>query len=150
YDELLRKIYTSVKPADIVKKRTILAALDNDAMADNRPLWSLISRSIDQTLLSRVAEEHQKGRILLVWTTNLDARQPVIWNMVTTAAGGVPAALVLGRTLLLASAAIPGPFPPSGVRVGVEGQPYEEMHVAGGASAQFFLSPPSLREVARS
>src|SRR5262245_57352421 len=53
YDDLLRKIYTSVTPADIVKKRTILAAVNNDAMADNPPLWSLISRSIDHTVLSR-------------------------------------------------------------------------------------------------
>ena len=68
YDELLRKIYTSVKPADILKRRTVLAAINNDAMADNRPLWSLISRSVDQRLLSRVAGEHQKGRILLFGT----------------------------------------------------------------------------------
>jgi len=150
YDELLRKIYTAVKPADIMKKRTILAAVNNDAMADNRPLSSLISRSIDQTLLSRVAEEHQKGRILLVGTTNLDARHPVIWNMGTIAASGDPKAPDLWRTILLASAAVPGALPPSMVRVDVDGQPYEEMHVDGGASAQVFLYPPSMRGVARS
>ena len=150
YDEALRKIYTSVKTADIVKKRTILAAVNNDAMADNRPLWSLISRSIDESLLSRVAEEHQKGRILLVGTTNLDARQPVIWNMGRIAASGDPQALDLWRTILLASAAIPGALPPSMVRVDVDGEPYDEMHVDGGASAQVFVYPPSLREVTRS
>jgi predicted acylesterase/phospholipase RssA len=150
YDELLRKIYTSVKLSDIMKKRTILAAVNNDAMADNSPLWSLISRSIDQTLLSRVAEEHQKGRILVVGTTNLDARQPVIWNMGAIAASGDPKALDLWRTILLASAAIPGALPPSMVRVEVDGEPYEEMHVDGGASAQVFLYPPSMREVTRS
>ena len=150
YDELLRKIYTAVKPADIMKKRTILAAVNNDAVADNRPLSSLISRSIDQTLLSRVAEEHQKGRILLVGTTNLDARHPVIWNMGTIAASGDPKAPDLWRTILLASAAVPGALPPSMVRVDVDGQPYEEMHVDGGASAQVFLYPPSMRGVARS
>jgi len=150
YDELLRKIYTSVTPADIAKKRTILAAVNNDAMADNRPLWSLICRSVDATLLSRVAEEHHKGRILLVGTTNLDARQPVIWNMGTIAASGHPKALDLWRAILLASAAVPGALPPSMVRVEVDGQPYEEMHVDGGASAQVFLYPPSMREVTRS
>jgi len=150
YDEALRKIYTSVKTADIVKKRTILAAVNNDAMADNRPLWSLISRWVDETLLSRVAEEHRKGRLLLVGTTNLDARQPVIWNMGTIAASGDPQALDLWRTILLASAAIPGALPPSMVRVDVNGEPYEEMHVDGGASAQVFVYPPSLREVTRS
>jgi predicted acylesterase/phospholipase RssA len=150
YDEPLRKIYTSVKTADIVKRRTILAAVNNDAMADNRPLWSLISRWVDETLLSRVAEEHRKGRLLLVGTTNLDARQPVIWNMGTIAASGDPQALDLWRTILLASAAIPGALPPSMVRVDVNGEPYEEMHVDGGASAQVFVYPPSMREVTRS
>ena len=149
YDGLLRQIYTTVTPADIAEKRTILAAINNDAMADNRPLWNLISRSIDQAMLSRIAEEHRKGRILLVGTTNLDARQPVIWNIGKIAASGDPRALELCRSILLASAAVPGAFPPSMVRVEVDGRVYEEMHVDGGASAQVFLYPPSMRSTAR-
>ena len=149
FDELLRKIYTSVKPADIAKKRNILAAVDNDGMADNRPLGGLISRSIGEALLARIAEEHRKGRILLIGTTNLDARQPVIWNMGKIAASGHPKALDLCRSILLASAALPGAFPPSMIRVDVDGTPYEEMHVDGGASAQTFLYPPSMVGVAK-
>jgi hypothetical protein len=149
YDGLLRKIYTSVTPADILEKRNIMAAVTNDGMADNRPLWDLISRSIDEALLSRIAEEHRKGRILLISTTNLDARQPVIWNMGKIAASGDPKALDLCRAILLASAALPGVLPPSMIRVEVDGTPYEEMHVDGGASAQAFLYPPSMAEVAR-
>ena len=149
YDGLLRKIYTSVTPADIMEKRSLMAAITNDAMADNRPLWDLISSSIDEALLVRIAEEHRKGRILLVGTTNLDARQPVIWNMGNIAASGDPKALDLCRAILLASAALPGAFPPSMIRVEVDGTPYEEMHVDGGASAQAFLYPPSMPGVAR-
>jgi len=148
YDELLRKIYTSVTLADIAEKRTILAAVNNDAMADNRPLAGLISKSIVQTMLSKIAEEHQNGRILLILTTNLDAREPVIWNMGKIAASGHPKALELCWSILLASAAIPGAFPPSMIPVEVDGRPYEEMHVDGGASAQVFLYPPRVREVA--
>ena len=150
YDGLLRKIYTSVGPADIAEKRNILAAVNHDAMADNRPLRSLISRSIDQTMISRIAEEHRKGRILLVGTTNLDARQPVIWNIGKIAASGDPKALELFQSILLASAAIPGAFPPSMIQVEVDGKVYEEMHVDGGASAQVFLYPPSMRATAQS
>src|SRR5262249_22871867 len=86
--------------------------------------------------------EEQKGGLLLVGTTNLDARQPVIWNMGEIAASGTPGALDLFRNILLASAAIPGAFPPTMIRVEVDGTPYEEMHVDGGASAQVFLYPP--------
>ena len=48
------------------------------------------------------------------------------------------------RRVLLASAAIPGAFPPSMIDVTVNGVAYQEMHVDGGAFAQVFLYPPSL------
>jgi predicted acylesterase/phospholipase RssA len=150
YDDVLRQVYTSVKPTDIAERRSFLAAIDNDGMADNLPLWGLISKFIDQKFLEKVAAEHAKGRSLLIGTTNLDARQPVIWNMGVIASSGAPGALNLFRRILLASAAIPGAFPPSMFPVEVDGKPYEEMHVDGGASAQVFLYPPSLRSVAAS
>jgi len=148
YDRVLRAVYTSLGPSDIAQKRNILAAIINDGMADNRPLWGQISRYIDETLMKKVAEAHERGRILLVGTTNLDARQPIIWNMGKIAASGAPGALDLFRSILLASAAIPGAFPPTMFRVEVDGTPYEEMHVDGGASAQVFIYPPRMRSVA--
>ena len=51
------------------------------------------------------------------------------------------------RRFLLASAAIPGAFPPSMFDVTIDGQPYQEMHVDGGAFAQAFLYPPSVMAV---
>jgi predicted acylesterase/phospholipase RssA len=147
---VLRNVFTSVGPSDIARKRSLLAAINNDGMADNRPLWEQISRYADESLLEKVGDEHAKGRILLVGTTNLDACQPVVWNMGKIAASGAPGALDLFRTILLASAAIPGAFPPTMIRVEVDGEIYEEMHVDGGASAQVFLYPPSLRGVAAS
>jgi hypothetical protein len=80
----------------------------------------------------------------LIATTDLDARQPVVWNMGNIAESGAPGALNLFRSILLASAAIPGAFPPAMIRVEADGQAYDEMHVDGGASAQVFLYPPSL------
>jgi predicted acylesterase/phospholipase RssA len=150
YDHVLRSVFTSVGPSDVARKRSLLAAINNDAMADNRPLWEQISRHADEGLLKKIAEEHAKGRILLVGTTNLDARQPVVWNMGKIATSDAPGALDLFRTILLASAAIPGAFPPAMIRVEADGETYEEMHVDGGASAQVFLYPPSMRGVAAS
>ena len=148
YDKVLRTVYTSLGPSDVAQKRNILAAIINDAMADNRPLWGQIAHYVDEALMKKIAEEHEKGRILLVGTTNLDARQPIIWNMGKIAASGAPGALDLFRSILLASAAIPGAFPPTMIRVEVDGTPYEEMHVDGGASAQVFIYPPRMRSVA--
>ena len=148
YDEVLKDTYTSVTPDDIAVPRMILAAIENDGMADNRPLWGLISEYVDQKLLDRIAQEYAKGRLLLVGTTDLDARQPVIWNMGAIASAGTPESLDLFREILLASAAIPGAFPPSMIRVEVDGKPYQEMHVDGGASAHVFLYPPGLKRAA--
>jgi predicted acylesterase/phospholipase RssA len=147
YDPILKEVYTSISPEDVLSPRSIIAAIENDGMADNSPLWTLISEQIDQALLDRIAEEHNKGRILLVGTTDLDARQPVVWNMGNIAASGAPNALDLFRQILLASAAIPGAFPPTMFPVEVDGREYQEMHVDGGASAQVFMYPPRLREV---
>jgi predicted acylesterase/phospholipase RssA len=68
----------------------------------------------------------------------------VIWNITKIAAHGGPEALHLVRQILVASAAIPGAFPPMMIDVTVDGQAYQEMHVDGGASAQVFVYPPSL------
>jgi predicted acylesterase/phospholipase RssA len=56
-----------------------------------------------------------------------------------------PRALDLFRTVMVTSAAIPGAFPPTMIDVEADGKAYQEMHVDGGAMAQVFLYPPSLR-----
>ena len=58
-------------------------------------------------------------------------------------------ALELFRRILLASAAIPGEFPPVMFDVEVDSQPYQEMHVDGGAMRQLFLYPANLRAAAK-
>ena len=45
---------------------------------------------------------------------------------------------------MIASASIPGAFPPVMFDVELDGKPYQEMHVDGGAMAQVFLYPPRL------
>ncbi|HEX7236812.1 MAG TPA: patatin-like phospholipase family protein [Gammaproteobacteria bacterium] len=148
YDKVLEEVYTTIAPTDVASPRSMIAAIDNDGMASNEPLWALISKHVDERLLAAVAAEHEKGRILLVATTDLDARQPVVWNMGNIAASGSGNALELFRSILLASAAIPGAFPPSMVTVEADGKRYQEMHVDGGASAQVFLYPPSMSQAA--
>lgn len=146
-DDTLRSVYTGIGPSNILKKRNLLAALTSDGMADNNPLYELISRHVNAEFLARVAKEYnEKGRLLLIGTTNLDARRPVIWNMGAIASSKDPRALELFRRIMLASAAIPGAFPPVMIDVEVNGKPHQEMHVDGGAQAQVFLYPPRLFE----
>jgi predicted patatin/cPLA2 family phospholipase len=145
YDEKLREVYTSITAEDVLESRGLLVgAFFDDAMADNAPLRKTVAKYFDQSVLDAIAVEHRKGRILLIGTTNLDARRPVIWNIGKIAASGQPGALELVQKILVASAAIPGAFPPMMIDVDVDGKRYQEMHVDGGASAQVFLYPPGL------
>ncbi len=70
---------------------------------------------------------------------------PVISNIGKLAASNRPGVLHLVQQILIASAAIPGAFPPEMIDVEIEGRTYQEMHVDGGASAQVFVYPPSLQ-----
>lgn len=144
YDPALREAYTTMTADKVFAKRGILAALFDDAMADTAPLAQLIAAFADQKMLDAIAREYGKGRLLFVSTTDLDVQRPVIWNIGAIAASGHPGALELFRKLLLASAAIPGAFPPVLVDVEIDGKKYQEMHVDGGAVAQLFLYPPSI------
>jgi predicted acylesterase/phospholipase RssA len=141
YDPQLRAVYTDLKASDVLEQRWLGAAVWDDAVADNAPLFRTISRYLDQALLSAIAREYDAGRMLLIASTNLDAQIPVVWNIGAIAKSDDPRAPELVRRILLASAAIPGAFPPAMIDVTVDGQRYQEMHVDGGAFAQAFLYP---------
>ena len=144
YDPQLRAVYTETAPHEILLRRSITAALFNDAMADNEPLFRTISRFVDDRMLAAIAAAYDSGRLLLIASTNIDAQVPVIWNIGAIAKSGHPKAADTIRRILLASAAIPGAFPPSMIDVTMDGKSYQEMHVDGGAVAQTFLYPSAL------
>jgi hypothetical protein len=144
YDPVLRQVYTEVSQRDIFKPRGLLKGFFGDAMADTTPLYQLVSHHVDRPLLDAIAAEYAKGRLLLVATTNLDTLEPVIWNMTAIAASKDPQAPELFRRVLLASASIPGVFPPVMIDIDVDGVRHQEMHVDGGTVAQVFLYPPSI------
>jgi hypothetical protein len=144
YDPQLRAVYTDLTLADIARSRGLIAAVFDDALADTSPLFATISRYLDDAMLAAIAQAHAGGRLLLIATTNLDAQVPVIWNIGAIAGSGHPRALDLIRRILLASAAVPGVFPPVMLDVTVDGQARQEMHVDGGAFVQTFLYPSSV------
>jgi predicted patatin/cPLA2 family phospholipase len=144
YHDKLCSMYTTIKPSDILKSRGLSAAIFSDALADTTPLERLISNYVTEQTLADIAREYQKGRLLLIGTTNLDLQRPIIWNIGAIAASGRPEALDLVRKILRASAAIPGAFPPVMIDVEAAGRHYQEMDVDGGAVAQTFLYPPDL------
>jgi len=144
YDYVLQRVYTQTSQKDIFKKRGLLKGMFGDGMADTRPLAQTISSYVNRQLLDEIAAEYAKGRLLLVGTANLDTMEPVVWNMTAIAARKDPDAITLFSKILLASASIPGAFPPVMIDVNIGGTHYQEMHVDGGTTAQLFLYPPSI------
>jgi hypothetical protein len=145
YDPRLSQMYTTIDQTDIFEKRTFLEGLVSDALADTRPLQSLIAKYVDAHLVERIAEEYRRGRALVIITTDLDAGVPVIWNIGAIAESGRPEAISLISKILLASASVPGLFPPVMFDTMVDGVAHQEMHVDGGASMQTFLYPAALQ-----
>jgi predicted acylesterase/phospholipase RssA len=144
YDPVLKNVSLSIGAKDIIHMRSLLAAVASDGMADATPLAAMIAHYVTPDVLVAISREYAKGRVLLIATTDLDSRQPVVWNMGAIASSKNPRAIDLFRKIMLASASIPGLFPPVMIDVSVNGNLYQEMHVDGGVMAEAFLFPPSL------
>ena len=152
YDARLKEAYTTISDKDIYQAHgpvAILLGLVNlkalPSLADSRPLAHLVAKLIDAQVLQEIAQEHLKGRRLLIGTAQLDAQRLVIWNMGAIAASGHPQALELFRKIMVASASIPAMFPPQYFAVEAGGENFQEMHVDGGTRVQVMLYEAAIR-----
>lgn len=144
WDDELQQVYTDGRTRGLMGWRSI-AGFVAPSLFSSRALRQLIDAHITPEMLRRVATEHAQGRRLLVVTTNLDAAQPVIWDMGVVATIGGERGLSLFRSILLASASLPGIFPPVLIQgVSLEGVIVQEMHVDGGVNLPFLGVPEAL------
>ena len=141
YDPVLQSLYTSGYAESLVKNVNVLNGLFGNALVDSDKLMQLIKRYVDDALIQRVADEHRKGRRLLIATTNLDGQHSEIWNMGAIAVDGSPRAAKLFRQVLAASASVPGLFPPRLIDVAAGDKAFQEMHVDGGTLRQIYVAP---------
>jgi predicted acylesterase/phospholipase RssA len=144
YDAALRAAYTKITAADVFE-----VGSTGESFLDSWPLKDLIAKQITPALLADIAAAHRNGRRLFVVTTDLDAERSMVWNMGAIAVhaadkNGGDAALNLFRSVLLASSAIPGGFPPVLIDVAANGKQFQEMHVDGGVGGQFFVAPAAV------
>jgi predicted patatin/cPLA2 family phospholipase len=140
HDSQLREIFTKYGRKDIFTYN-VPGLLEGSALADDAPLARLIEKYVDDAFLQEIARERIKGRILLIGTTNLDTQRPVMWDMGRIAMSKNRDAIALFRKILLASATLPGVFPPVRIQMQVGGQNYDELHVDGGVTRQVFIAP---------
>jgi hypothetical protein len=147
WDDELHGAYAEGRTGGLLGWRSF-AALAAPGLFDSGVLKDLVEDYVTPELLRQIAIEHDKGRRLLIVTTNLDAQETVIWNMGVLARQGGDQAVELFRAVLLASASIPGVFPPVMISgVDSQGRLVEEMHVDGGVITPFLGIPESLLTV---
>src|ERR1700733_10471898 len=96
-------------------------------------------------MIQAVAREAAKGRLLLVSTTDVPSGEPVVWDLGAIAKNGGSSARALIRDVLVASASVPGMFPPVIIRGAEDGLNDDQAHVDGGAALPFFVPPALLK-----
>jgi predicted acylesterase/phospholipase RssA len=104
-------------------------------------LYELVDHFVTPRMIAAVAAETAKGRRLIVATTDLDKQETVLWDMGAIAAHGGDAARQLFRDVLVASASVPGMFPPVIIHVSDGIHAYDELHVDGSVTTPFFITP---------
>jgi hypothetical protein len=140
YDEALKKAYTTVTAADVFEA----GGSTGESFVNSWPLRDFIDKEMTPELMADIAAAYRSGRRFFVITTDLDAERFVVWNMGVIAAHGGEDARRLFVKVLLASASVPGAFPPVLIDVEAGGKRFAEMHADGGLGGQFFVAPPAL------
>jgi predicted acylesterase/phospholipase RssA len=140
WDKFLAESYTSGSGDHVLRLRG-LGAIFGSSVYRGGPLTKLIDRYVTDDLIRAVAGESAKGRLLLVATTNVDSGEPVIWDLGSIARNGGANARVMFRDVLVASASVPGMFPPVVMHFRKNGQVYDEAHVDGSVTLPFFVAP---------
>lgn len=141
YDEAMRAAFTAVEEDQVLILKPLRALFGALSLADTAPLAATIQRFATQAMLDAIGTEHRRGRTLLIGTTHLDAERPVIWDIGALAMSGRPDRLQLFRDIVLASASVPGAFPPVMFDTNLEGERFQEMHVDGGVTNSVFVLP---------
>ncbi|WP_312609063.1 patatin-like phospholipase family protein [Agrobacterium pusense] len=144
YDERLRQLYLSDQVDSLIDINWKGLGIFSPGLLHGDALRRSVEGNITKGIMYRIASEHRAGRRLLVMTTNLDTQRSIVWNIGAIAASGRTDALTLIRQVLIASASVPGVFPPVSINAVVDGKQIEELHSDGGSSAQFFTLPEQL------
>ena len=139
WDSKLTESYTSGSGKNVLQFRG-LGAVFGSSVYRGAPLARLIERYVDDELVRAIAAEERRGRLLLVATTDVDTGQAVVWDLGSIALYGGAEARARFRDVLVASASVPGMFPPVILQIPEHDQTEVEAHVDGGVTLPFFTA----------
>ena len=138
WDHSLTEVYTSGLAEHLLHSRGV-GAVFGSGINRGASLNALVDRYTTDALIQAVAREAATGRLLLVATTDVSTAEPVIWDLGSIALNGGAGARELFRDVLVASASVPGSFPPVVIRVQEQQALYNEVHVDGASSLPLFV-----------
>lgn len=136
YDPVLLELYTKYATKETLIKRNRVYAIARDALYDTAPLRQIMMNYLTDDVVEKIAQEHRKGRRLLLGSVNIDIMRPVTWDLGQIAISTHPGKRELIVDVIMASSAIPCVFPPVFIDVEANGATYQEMHVDGGIHSQ--------------
>jgi predicted acylesterase/phospholipase RssA len=142
WDAGLVEVFTSGAGEKLLQSRG-LGVMFGSSLYRGEPLRQLVDAYLSDAMIQAIAREADRGRLLLVATTDVVTGMPIVWDLGAIARNGGPNARTLFRDVLVASASVPGMFPPVMIRVNKDGDgtPRYEAHVDGSATVPFFVPP---------
>jgi predicted acylesterase/phospholipase RssA len=143
WDAQLLEAFTGAAGEKLLQSRG-LGVIFGSSVYSGRPLQQLIDAYVSDAMIRAVAREADKGRLLLVATTDVASGESVVWDLGAIAKNGGASARTLFRDVLVASASVPGMFPPVIIRVDENGWSQTQAHVDGAATVPFFVPPAFL------
>jgi predicted acylesterase/phospholipase RssA len=144
WDGKLLDAFTGAAGDNLLRSRG-LGVIFGSSVYSGRPLRQLIDANVTDDMIRAIAREAAEGRLLLVATTDVASGESVVWDLGSIAINGGSSARALFRDVLVASASVPGMFPPVIIRVAINGVNYDQAHVDGAATVPFFVPPALLQ-----
>jgi len=132
-EELLMPIFAEGGLAELGEDSNPVRAVLSGSLSDGSVYAGIVQETVTDETIVRVADEHNKGRRLFVATTDLDTMRMIVWDMGLIA--NAPGGSAFFRDILLASASVPGAYPP--VPIIVDGR--ATLLVDGGVTRQVYV-----------
>lgn len=144
WDQQLLDAFTGLA-GDGLRQSRGLAVIFGSSIYSGKPLRNLVDSYVSDEMIRAIANEAAKGRLLLVATTDVASGEAVVWDLGSIALHGGASARTLFCDVLVASASVPGMFPPVIIRVEEDGFAHDQAHVDGAATMPFFVPPALLQ-----
>jgi predicted acylesterase/phospholipase RssA len=139
YDHQLADLFLNLNRSDLYVWRPIRGLITGSGLMSSRPLYKLLDRKLNESVLADLRAAHAEGRRLFIATSNVRTHKMVVWDVGAIASSGRPDAGEMVRKVFLAACSIPGLVPPVEFDVTVNGVRYTELHADAGNLAQVFV-----------